>query len=285
MSVNLKGKTVAITGAGRGIGLAIAQALHKQGAKIAIGDIDTALAQQAAASLGGHGAFLDVRDRSSFTAFLQGAVEALGPIDILINNAGIMPTGAFEQESDAISDTQIDINLRGVIIGCKLAVEMMLAQGGGHIVNVASMAGRLAVPGLAVYCATKFAVVGLTETLREEYRDRHIHFTSILPSKVTTDLSSGTDQAASRIPAVSPDTVAQAVVQALRERQAEVPVPSYLAALNGMQGMAPHWLLRGIRRAFGDQAILKGLDETARAGYNQRINQLLPHASNRRKLR
>lgn len=282
MTVNLNGKTVAITGAGRGIGLAIARALARQGAKVAIGDIDAELAGTAAAEVNGFGSFLDVRDSAAFAAFLAGAETALGPIDVLINNAGIMPTGAFEAESDAISDTQIDINLRGVIIGCKLMVAKMLAQGGGHIVNVASMAGRLAVPGLAVYCATKFGVVGLTETLREEYRDKGIHFTMILPSKVTTELSAGTDAAAGRIPSVSPEQVADAVVHALQKRLAEVPVPGYLAALNGMQGMAPNWLLRGIRRGFGDQAILHGLDESARAGYNLRINRLVKKPTGKR---
>jgi short-subunit dehydrogenase len=137
------------------------------------------------------------------------------------------------------------------------------------------MAGRLAVPGLAVYCATKFGVMGLTDTLREEYRGRGIHFTSILPSKVTTELSSGTDEAAGRIPAVSPEQVADAVVHALQKRLPEVAVPGYLGAINGLQGIAPHWLLRGIRHAFGDQAILKGLDEQARANYTRRINGLV----------
>src|SRR5690606_9808856 len=154
-------------------------------------------------------------------------------------------------ESDAMSDTQIDINLRGVILGCKLAVTRLLPRG-GHIVNVASMAGRLAVPGLAVYCATKFGVVGLTDTLRDEYRDQGILFSTILPSKVTPDLAAATDQAASHMPAVSPQEVAAAVVHALKTGKAEVPVPGYLAAINGLQGLAPQWLLRGIRRTFGD---------------------------------
>lgn len=270
----LRGKVIAITGGGRGIGLAIAEALTKQGARISIGDIDTALATQAAQRLGGYGGTLDVRDRSTFQAFIDATEQALGPIDVLINNAGIMPAGPFTQESDTLSDTQIDINLRGVIIGCKVALPGMLMRRQGHIVNVASMAGRLAVPGLAVYCATKFAVVGLTETLREEYRDSGVHFTTVLPAKVTTELAAGTDQAGNGVPTVSPQDVADAVIAALQQRLPEVAVPRYLGSVSALQGMTPHWMLRGIRRFFDDRRVLEQIDQQARAGYQQRITAL-----------
>lgn len=272
--MTLRGKTVAITGAGRGIGLATAKAFAQLGAKVAIGDIEVELAESAAQDLAGFGGFLDVRRSESFEEFLTAAEQALGPVDILVNNAGIMPTGAFHKESEDITDTQIAVNLKGVIVGSQLAVQRMLPRQQGHIVNVASMAGRLAIPGLAVYCATKFAVVGLTESLREEYRDQGIHFTTILPAKVTTELAAGTDGADLGIPSSSPEEVAKAIVKAVLKQQGEVAVPSYLGALNGLQGMAPHRLLRGIRRVFKDQRILHGLDETARQGYNQRIKSL-----------
>ncbi|MFO0696849.1 MAG: SDR family oxidoreductase [Polyangiales bacterium] len=272
----LGGRVVAITGSGRGIGLATAKALAALGAKVAIGDIDEALAHRAAAELGRghHGRRLDVRDKASFAAWIEGAERALGPVDVLVNNAGIMPAGPFLEESDAISDTQIDVNLRGVIHGCKVVLPGMIARGRGHVVNVASMAGRLAVPGLAVYCATKFAVVGLTETLREEYRDAGIDFSLVNPSKVTTELASGTENAARGIPTVSPEDVAQAVVDCLQQKLPEVAVPRYLDSLNALQGMAPHALLRGIRRSIGDRRVLERIDPAARAGYDRRIASL-----------
>jgi len=275
MAVNtLQGAVVAITGGGRGIGLATARALAARGARVAIGDIDAALARQAAQSIGGHGDALDVRDRESFARFLAGTEAALGPLDVLVNNAGIMPSGPFLDEPDALSDAQIDINLRGVIHGCKLALPGMIARGRGHVVNVASMAGVLAVPGLAVYCATKFAVVGLTDTLREEYRDSGIDFSHVMPAKVTTELAAGTDVAARGVPTASPEDVAEAIVAAIIHRLPAVTVPRYMAPLAPLQGVAPSWLLRGLRRTLGDRRVLDAIDRDARAGYEQRIASL-----------
>jgi NAD(P)-dependent dehydrogenase (short-subunit alcohol dehydrogenase family) len=268
---SLQGRVVAVTGAGRGIGFATARALRERGALVAIGDIDEALAVQAAQTLGGHGGKLDVRDRASFAAFLAEAERALGAVDALVNNAGIMPAGAFTDETDAISDTQIDINLRGVILGCKLALPGMLSRGHGHIVNVASMAGVLPVPGLAVYCATKFAVLGLTQSLREEYRDSGVGFSTIMPSKVTTELAAGTDAAARGIPTVGPEDVAAAVVDALEQGLSEVTVPRYLGVTPALLGLAPHRVQRGVRRLFGDRRVLEKIDQGARASYNARI--------------
>lgn len=266
---------VVVTGGGRGIGLAIARALAAQGARVSIGDIDEALAKEAAAGVRGFGAKLDVRDRASFEGFLGATREALGPIDVIVNNAGIMPTGPFLDESDAITDTQIDVNVRGVILGCKLAMPEMIARGRGHVINVASMAGRLAVPGLAVYCATKFAVVGLTETLREEYRDSGLDFTSITPAKVTTELASGTEVAGRGVPTASPEEVADAVVFALRSRAAEVAVPRYIGSLPALQGVTPRWILRQLRTKLGDRRILNDLDQKARSAYDARIASLV----------
>lgn len=272
----LHGSVVAVTGGARGIGLATARALIDRGARVALGDLDLDLARDAAAQLGPH-AFaqrLDVRQRASFEAFLAATEERFGPLDALVNNAGIMPSGDFLDEPDAMSDAQIDVNLRGVILGCKLALPRLLAHGRGHIVNVASMAGRLPVPGLAVYCATKFAVVGLTETLAEEYRDSGVDFTAVLPAKVTTELAAGTERAGRGIPTVSAEDVAAAIVGALDRPVGEVTVPRYLRALAPLQSSTPRPVLRTVRRALGDRRILNELDANARAGYVNRIARL-----------
>ncbi len=278
MTMNhLQGAVVAVTGGGRGIGRAIAEALIAAGAQVSIGDIDEAVVKSTARELGALGLPLDVRERSSLERFVAETEATLGPLDVLVNNAGIMPAGDFLAETDAATDTQIDINLRGVILGCKVAMPGMLQRGRGHIVNVASMAGHLAVPGLAVYCATKFAVVGLTDSLREEYRDAGLRFTSICPAKVTTELAAGTEQAGRGVPTASPQQVAQAVIEGIVDNLYTVTVPRYLAAVPALQSVAPQWLLRGMRRTLGDRRVLEQLDVGARADYNRRIGALEKH--------
>ena len=149
------GKVVAITGGARGIGKATAAALVREGAKVAIGDLDKPLAEEAAAELGGEtiGLELDVTRRDSFANFLDQVSERLGPLDVLINNAGIMPIGPFTGEDDATARRMIDINLHGVIYGMKLVLPGMRERGRGHVVNLASQAGKAGLPGGATYCA------------------------------------------------------------------------------------------------------------------------------------
>jgi NAD(P)-dependent dehydrogenase (short-subunit alcohol dehydrogenase family) len=165
---SLAGQVVAITGGGRGIGRATATALLGHGARVAIGDIESDLAERTAQELGGAaiGLPLDVTDRASFAAFLDQVEDRLGPLEVLINNAGIMPIGPFAEETDATADRMIDINLRGLIYGSKLALERFLPRHRGHLVQIASAAGKFGFSGGATYCATKHAVVGDRATAR-----------------------------------------------------------------------------------------------------------------------
>lgn len=270
----LVGKVIAITGGARGIGLAIAEALTAQGARVSIGDIDLELAQREAKRIGAHAGRLDVRERESFAQFIAETEAALGSLYGLINNAGIMPMGYFLDEDPALADAQIDINFRGVIHGIQVALPKLLARQSGHIVNIASLAGRFALPGSAIYCGTKFAVVGMTESVAGEYRDSGVEFTCIMPSKVLTELTAGTDKAASIIPAVTPEQVADAVVASLIKPRLMVAVPDYLQVAHRAYTLIPSWLqLRG-RRLIDDTRILNELDHEAHAGYEQRINLL-----------
>src|SRR5262249_55779965 len=151
------GRVVAITGGARGIGRATATALAARGARVAIGDLDESLAAEVAEGLGGGAiaAALDVTDRSSFEAFIDEAERELGPLDVLVNNAGIMPVGPFLAETDETAIRQVDINVHGVIHGMKIALPRMVDRGRGHVVNLASVAGKGGFPGVATYCGTK----------------------------------------------------------------------------------------------------------------------------------
>jgi len=167
---SLRGKVVAISGGARGIGRATAVALIAQGAHVAIGDIDGPLVKRVAEELGAGtiGLELDVTRRESFTAFLDETERRLGLLDVLINNAGIMTLGPFEQERDALTSRMLEINVGGTLIGCKLAMQRLLPRDTGHIVNVASAAGKVGLPGGVTYSASKHAVVGLSEAIRAE---------------------------------------------------------------------------------------------------------------------
>ena len=212
---SLNGKVVAITGGARGIGKATATALVRKGCRVAIGDLDVSLAEETVAGLGGSTVALplDVTDRASLAAFLDEAEHQLGPLDVLINNAGIMPVTPFVEEPEDSFRRQIEINLIGVIHGTQLAMERMTPRRTGHIVNLASQAGKAGFPGIATYSATKHAVVGLSEAVRQELRGRAVEIACVMPTVVNTELTSGVGQR--WVKPVEAEDVADAIVDAL----------------------------------------------------------------------
>lgn len=274
MKTALRGHVVAITGGARGIGLATAKAFATQGAKVAIGDLDAELAKRAAADI--HGDVialpLDVTAPESFSAFLDDAARALGPLDILVNNAGAMLTGEFLEESIVAQDKMIDINLRGVVTGCKLAAEPFVSRGGGTIINVASMAGVAGFPGVATYCATKFGVVGLTYALREELRADKIHVCAILPGVVHTELSAGMrlPRAVERFVSVEPEDIAAAVVAAARSHRALSYVPRRMQFLLRTALFTPERPRRFLGRVSRTDRVFLAMDQATRDAYHAR---------------
>src|SRR4051794_32302200 len=190
-SRSLTGKVVAITGGGRGIGRATALALAREGARVAVGDLDQQAADAVAAETGGLALPLDVADHAGFTAFLDEVESRLGPLDVLVNNAGIMPVTPLLEESPASIARQLEINLHAVIHGTQEAMRRMVPRGTGHIVQLASVAGRSGLPHLATYCATKHGVVGLSEAVRVELRDTGVEVSVVMPSIVRTELTTG----------------------------------------------------------------------------------------------
>jgi NAD(P)-dependent dehydrogenase (short-subunit alcohol dehydrogenase family) len=267
---SLNGKVVAITGGARGIGKATATALVRKGCRVAIGDLDLELAEQTATGLGGGTIALplDVTDRASFESFLAETERQLGPLDAVINNAGIMPVTPFVDESEASVHRQIDINLHGVITGTQLAIERLRPRGGGYIVNIASQAGKGGVPGIATYSATKHGVVGLSEAVRWELRGSGVEVLCVMPTVVNTELTSGVGQR--WVKPVEASDVANEIVDAMEVPRFDVFVPR----ANGVLFKVLTLLPRGAREALGRlmkiDKLMFEVDHGARRAYEER---------------
>jgi NAD(P)-dependent dehydrogenase (short-subunit alcohol dehydrogenase family) len=274
---SLHGKVVAITGAARGIGRATAQALVREGARVSIGDLDLDLARQTAQELGGDTAALElnVTERESFGRYLDATESELGPIEVLINNAGIMQIGPFLEEADATAVRQVDINLHGVLMGSKLGLERMLPRRNGHIVNVASMAGKIGLAGEVTYCATKHAVVGATEALRAEFRDAGIDFSVVMPGVVNTELAAGL-KAVKGVRNQEPEDVANAIVEALKTNRFDVFVPKSAGRIQRSMVLFPRRWNEAVARWMGTDQVIAGADRRAREHYEERASSSEP---------
>jgi NAD(P)-dependent dehydrogenase (short-subunit alcohol dehydrogenase family) len=273
----LNGKVVAITGGARGIGKATAEALVRKGCRVAIGDLDLGLAEQTAASLGGGVVALplDVTERSSFASFLEEAERQLGPVDVLVNNAGIMPVTPFVEESDDSIRRQIDINVYGVVVGTQLAIERMQPRRSGHIINVASAAGRAAVPGIATYSGTKHFVVGCSEAVRAELRGSGIEVSCVMPVPVNTALADGlVSQRGVKL--VEPEDVAGGIVDALEAPRFDVFVPRSLQITLTLGSLLPRRAREAVGRFMGVDKVITEADPNARRAYEERAAKSEP---------
>jgi NAD(P)-dependent dehydrogenase (short-subunit alcohol dehydrogenase family) len=278
----LFGRVAAVTGAARGIGRATAGALSRAGMRVAVGDLDAELAEKAAGEIGGGaiGLALDVTDPGSFEAFLDAAEEALGPLDVLVNNAGILHLGPFVDEEGDATRRQVDVNLFGMMNGTRLILPRFRARGGGHLVNVASSAGKITPPGIATYTATKHAVVGLTESVRLEHRGQGIDFSIVMPGVVKTEMIAGY----SRSPVVKeiePEDVADAIVEALRTGRVDVWVPRSLGRINRVMQVVPRTAREWIARRLGADRITWEADQSARQEYEARAAKSDPELGDR----
>ncbi|SDJ14319.1 hypothetical protein SAMN05192558_110190 [Actinokineospora alba] len=263
---------VVVTGGARGIGRATATSFAARGATVHVGDLDGDAVKEAAESIGGNvrAHQLDVTSRPSFAAFVEEVLAEHGHIDVLVNNAGVMPLGGFLEESDALSRTTLNVNIWGLIHGMRLVMPSMIARGRGHVVNIASMAGKIPLPGMAVYNASKFAAVGLTAAVRREYADTGVSVSAVLPSAVRTELASGAPLGRG-MPTVDPEVIAAAVLGSCRTRKAEIPVPGFLAGWDILDAVTPEPVMRVGRRALGDRRALTSLDRRTRAAYENRV--------------
>lgn len=280
MTVISAGASIAITGGARGIGLATAQACARAGMKVAIGDIDPAACSRAAAEIGSGAvaSVLDVRDAASFAEFLDAAEEAHGPLDALVNNAGIAPVGMFVDEDPADTRRLLDINLGGVLTGTQLALQRFLPRGRGHIVNLASSAGQIATAGGATYAATKHGVVGLTRAVRAETRGTGVRTTIVMPGLIRTDMIDGLARGRG-VRIVGPEQVADAIVEALRSGRAEVFVPREMGPVARLIAGTPPAVADRIKRLLDADAIMAGADPSARSAYRVRLAETVREMS------
>ena len=271
---NIQGKTIAITGAARGIGYATAKALLARGAHVVIGDRDVALQESAVVQLTKvvqvSGYPLDVTDRESFATFLDKArTDGGGHIDVLINNAGVMPIGPFLDQSEQTIRSTIEVNFYGVLTGCQLVLPEMVARRSGHIVNIASLAGMLAVPGQVVYAGTKFAVVGLSSGLSDEFSPQGVEVSCVMPTFTNTELVAGTHTSAAQKP-VEPEDIAAAVVKMLDKPRTLASVPPWGRFFGAITPMLSAKTRRWMSHKMGNDTVFLSFDAKARQAYEQR---------------
>lgn len=271
-SLAVEGAVVLVTGAARGIGKATIEAFVRRGAFVVAGDRDREPLEVAVRSLRDRASAvrLDVTSPESFHAFVEHALALHGRIDVLVNNAGVMPLGAFLDELEAVGRTAMEVNLWGIVNGMRAVLPTMVERRRGHVLNVASMAGKIPLPGMATYNASKFAAVGLTAALRRELAPWGVSVSAVLPSAVHTDLVAGVPLGGG-MPSVTPEQVAEGVVQSLRTRRAEIPVPAILAGWDLLNAMVPEPLMSLTRGLLGERRALDRLDHEGRRGYEARL--------------
>jgi NADP-dependent 3-hydroxy acid dehydrogenase YdfG len=224
---SISGKVIAITGASSGIGEAAARLLAQRGANVVVGARRTdrleALVNEINAA-GGQARFkaVDVTSREDTKAFVDFAKSEFGAVDVLVNNAGIMPLSLMEELKVDEWDRMIDVNIKGVLNGVAAVLPDMKARHSGQIINVASVGAHIVVPTGAVYCATKYAVWAISDGLRQENQD--IRVTTISPGVTATELGNDiSDQAAKdylvelRKTALTPDAIARAIAYAVEQ--------------------------------------------------------------------
>src|SRR3954470_19820162 len=261
---------IAITGGARGIGRATAEACLRDGHRVAIADLDLELTRETATAIGAEPFQADVTDRASFAAFLDGAEERLGPLDALVNNAGVFFLGAFAEEPPDHTRRQVEVNVLGVMTGTRLALDRFLPRGRGHVVNIASSAGLVASAGGATYSATKHAVVGLSRALRSELRGTGVQTTVVMPGVIRTHMigASGVPRA---VRTVGPEMVAEAIVDAVRTARPEVIVPRETTILARLVAALPPRASDAFKRATRVDRVLAGADRSQRVDYERRL--------------
>ena len=264
-----RGKVVMVTGASSGIGRATALAFAAAGAKVALVARRRDVLEEVARLAGGETVVLpaDVTRRDDVRASFAAARSHFGRIDVVVNNAGILIPAPVMELAEADLDAMLRVNLFGALFVMQEAVPLMLAQGGGCIVNVASLAGRRGFTPLGGYCATKFALIGLTEALRMDLQGQPVHVGLVLPGVVETPMVEQVTHDQEFLDLwpqslnMPPSWVVWAVFAAARFHLVEVSVPPGAATIEKLAALAPgvadtivgwakttsHWLATALR--------------------------------------
>jgi len=276
---DLTGKVIVITGGGRGIGAATAKLLTSKGVKVAICDLDETTVNEAP---GAFGRVVDVTDRAAFKRFLDEVESEVGPIDVLINNAGIMPLNRIEDESDRTTHDIIGLNLMAVIYATKEMVSRMKARGtGGQIINVSSAAGRIPIAGAATYVASKHGVSGFSNSLHIEFKadKTPIDISVVHPAMVHTELAAGFTANKGPAKPVTAEAVADGILSALQTPRPNVYVPKSLGTSVRTGGLIPRRTGEWLNKVLGgERAALDALDDPRRKEYEARAARSAPAA-------
>jgi short-subunit dehydrogenase len=265
--VELRGARALVTGAGGGLGGYISRAVGSQGANLVVSDLPGSEIEARAEELGrmgveAHVVPADLTDSAERERLVREAEEAIGPLDVLINNAGIEHAGTFTKNSRKEIETIVTVNLTALMDLTLLAVPGMLRRRRGHVVNLASIAGKLPALYLATYAATKHGVVGFTHALRAEYAGEPLSFSAICPIFITrvgmyAQHAHKHGEPPPGLRAAPPEAVGDAVVEAIREDRAEVivnrgPIRPLLALYAAAPGVAIRLLNRRATRRFAE---------------------------------
>lgn len=256
----LRGKVVAVTGAGSGIGRALAHVLVARGAEVAISDLDEGgLAETMAQLRGVPGAsaprvtshVVDVRQRPDWDRYAASIEAHHGGVDVLINNAGVAIRGSFEEISYADFDLVINVNFWGVVHGVKAFLPLLRRRGAGHIVNVSSINGLVPFVKQSPYNASKYAVLGLSETLMQELREDPIRVTCVHPGGIRTNIArnargASADDAAffDKIARTPPAQAAEQIVRGIEEDRERVYVGVDAKVMSAFKRLAPSATVR-----------------------------------------
>lgn len=216
--MELAGKVAVVTGAGSGIGAATARLLAKRGARLVLADVAEAAVREVAAEIGGEAHRVDVSDAREVEALATDVRERLGGAALLVNNAGVTVVGTFEEHGAADWDRVMGVNFAGVLNGCRSFLPQLRAQPRGWIVNISSLFGLVGVPGQTAYCASKYAVRGLSEALWEELRGSTVGLSVVHPGGVRTRIA-----ADARVASGAPSAEGMDGVRAFFERHAAPP--------------------------------------------------------------
>jgi short-subunit dehydrogenase len=257
-----------VTGAARGIGRTIAADLASRGYRVVIGDLDETATQRTANELGGQitGLRLDVTD-TTLVAEVVAHIEAeIGPIEVWVNNAGIMPTGAFRGQSVELVERVVDVDYRALVTATSVVLPVMLARGRGTLLNIASATGIKPLAGLAVYSGTKAAVIGFSDALRRELRGTGVRVCVILPNLVSTAMGAGIT-APPGFGAVTPQSVSRAAMRALDHGTFATVVPRRLGVALNLARLLPTGVQDWLDDRIGSDRIGLGGDASARASY------------------